>query len=53
MKYEICKEYYNQILFQLINFREMFRLNDGIDYESVKKLDSTIEMLRYYRQFAK
>lgn len=53
MKYEICKDYYNQILFQLINFLEMFRLNDGVDHISIKQLETTIEMLRYYRQFAK
>lgn len=53
MKYEISLNIYNQVLFQLINFLELFRLNGYIDRKSIKQLESTIEMLRYYRQFAK
>ena len=53
MKYEISKNYFNYILLELIEFQNQFRLNPHVDYASVKQLDDVIDMIRYYRQFAK
>lgn len=53
MKYEISKNYFNFILFYLIEFREKCRLNTHIDIYFIKDLDNVINMVRYYRQFGK
>lgn len=53
MKYEIDKKLFDHVIFELIYFNELFRLNGHVDRDSMKLLQSTIDTLRYYRQFAK
>lgn len=53
MKYEISKNYFDKIIFELIYFNELFRLNGHTAIQDIKKLDEVINILRYYRQFSK
>lgn len=53
MKYEISKNYFDHIIFELIYFNELFRLNGHTAFCDIKKVQEVIDILRYYRQFAK
>lgn len=53
MKYEIPKNYFDKVIFELICFNELFRLNGHTSIQDMKKMDEIIDILRYYRQFAK
>lgn len=53
MKYEIPKNYFDKVIFELIYFNELFRLNGHTAIQDVNKLAEVIDILRYYRQFSK
>lgn len=50
---EISKEEYTRVLFLLINLHYDMQTTHSVDLGTLKLIQDTIDMLRYYRQFAK